>query len=184
MINDREERGFYDHGHEGAHRYDGSACDDAAPDDLKRAGLPGEVEGVVVTIAELWSPPQSATFKPALTATTEPAPAPVEAARDLAMAAGRRLQTIFPSWDERAESPVGSPASALLSVYRPPVWENWAGVMFTVGIFFALAGGIYSGQWLQGALFSTGSLSAEAYQPAPKSTCSTRSDWTGEVTVR
>jgi len=33
--------------------------------------------------------------------------------------------------------------ATLLSVYRPPGWENWAGVMFAVGFFFALALGIY-----------------------------------------
>lgn len=33
--------------------------------------------------------------------------------------------------------------ATLLSVYRPPGWENWAGVMFAAGFFFALALGIY-----------------------------------------
>jgi len=33
--------------------------------------------------------------------------------------------------------------AALLSVYRPPGWENWAGVMFAAGFFIALALGIY-----------------------------------------
>jgi long-subunit acyl-CoA synthetase (AMP-forming) len=37
--------------------YDGSTCADAALDDLMRAGLPGEVEAMVVTVAELWLPP-------------------------------------------------------------------------------------------------------------------------------
>jgi hypothetical protein len=32
--------------------YDGSACAGSALDDLKRAGLPGEVEATVVTVAE------------------------------------------------------------------------------------------------------------------------------------
>ena len=95
--------------------YDGSACADAALDDLKRAGLPGEVEAMVVTVAELWLPPPTATFKPVLTAATEQLSAPVEAARNLAMAASRRLQTIFPAWDVRAEALVGSPASAILN---------------------------------------------------------------------
>jgi nucleotide-binding universal stress UspA family protein len=94
--------------------YDGSACADAALDDLKRAGLPGEVEAMVVTVAELWPQPPSATFKPILTAATEPLPAPVEAARNLAIAASQRLQTIFPEWDVCAEALVGSPASAVL----------------------------------------------------------------------
>ena len=31
---------------------DGSACADAALDDLKRAGLPGEAEAMVVTVME------------------------------------------------------------------------------------------------------------------------------------
>ncbi len=95
--------------------YDGSACADAALDDLKRAGLPGEVEAMVVTVAELWLPPPSATFKPVLTAATEQLPAPVEAALNLAIASSRRLQTIFPAWDVRAEALVGSPASAILN---------------------------------------------------------------------
>jgi ubiquinone biosynthesis protein len=33
--------------------------------------------------------------------------------------------------------------ATLLSVYHPPGWENWAGAMFAVGFFFALALGIY-----------------------------------------
>ncbi|MGH9848845.1 MAG: universal stress protein [Blastocatellia bacterium] len=94
--------------------YDGSPCADAALDDLKRAGLPGEVEALVVSVAELWLPPPSATFKPVLPAVTEPTPAPVEAARNLAIEASQRLQTTFPAWDVRAEALAGSPASAAL----------------------------------------------------------------------
>jgi nucleotide-binding universal stress UspA family protein len=95
--------------------YDGSACADAALDDLKRAGLPGEVEAVVVTVAESWLALPTATFEPILTVATEPLPAPVEAARNLATEASRRLQTLFPTWDVRAEALVGSPASAILN---------------------------------------------------------------------
>jgi nucleotide-binding universal stress UspA family protein len=95
--------------------YDGSACADAALDDLKRAGLPSKVEAMVVTVAELWLPPPPATFEPVLTAATEPLPAPVEAARNLAIEASRRLQTSFPSWDVRYEALAGSPASTILN---------------------------------------------------------------------
>jgi nucleotide-binding universal stress UspA family protein len=95
--------------------YDGSACADAALDDLKRASLPGKIEAMVVTVAELWLPPPPITFKPVLTAAAEPFPAPAEAARNLAIEATRRLQTIFPTWDIRAEALVGSPASAILN---------------------------------------------------------------------
>jgi len=95
--------------------YDGSACADAALDDLKRAALPSEVEATVVTVAELWLPPPSATFKPVLTAAIEQLPAPVAAARNMAIEASHRLQTIFPAWDVRAEALAGSPASAILN---------------------------------------------------------------------
>ena len=71
--------------------YDGSPCADAALDDLKRAGLPGAVEVLVVSVAEFWLPPPSATFKPVLSAVTEPTPAPVEAARNLAIEASQRF---------------------------------------------------------------------------------------------
>jgi nucleotide-binding universal stress UspA family protein len=101
--------------------YDGSACAEAALDDLNRAGLPGEVEAMVVSVAELWLPTPSATFKPVLTAATEPLPAPVEAARNLAIEASRRLQTMFPAWDVRAEALVGSPASSILK--KADEWE-------------------------------------------------------------
>jgi hypothetical protein len=37
--------------------YDGSACAEAGLDNLKRAGLPCEVEAMVVTVTELWPPP-------------------------------------------------------------------------------------------------------------------------------
>ena len=33
--------------------------------------------------------------------------------------------------------------ATLLSVYRPPGWERWAGVMFAAGFFFALVLGVY-----------------------------------------
>jgi ubiquinone biosynthesis protein len=33
--------------------------------------------------------------------------------------------------------------ATLLSVYRPLGWESWAGVMFAIGFFFAIALGIY-----------------------------------------
>src|ERR671912_610814 len=37
--------------------YDGSACSDAALNDLQRAGLPASVEAVVVTVAYVFLPP-------------------------------------------------------------------------------------------------------------------------------
>ncbi len=35
--------------------YDGSECADAAIDDLRRAGLPGEATAIVLTVIESWT---------------------------------------------------------------------------------------------------------------------------------
>jgi hypothetical protein len=44
--------------------YDGSPCADEALQDLQRAGLPPEVEAVVLSVADLWLLPESAAVAP------------------------------------------------------------------------------------------------------------------------
>jgi ubiquinone biosynthesis protein len=59
---------------------------------------------------------------------------------------GQPTSALFADFDlnSLAAASIGQAhAATLLSVYRPPVWENRAGVMFAVGFFFALALGIY-----------------------------------------
>lgn len=106
--------------------YDGSACSDAALDDLLKAGLPQASEAHVISVAEIWF---------VLGSNSSIAPAnpegglPVELAgkqgleRDntvtaeaeiLANHARQRIRLMFPDWPTIAEGVKGSPASAIL----------------------------------------------------------------------
>jgi nucleotide-binding universal stress UspA family protein len=103
--------------------YDGSGCAEAALDDLRRAGLPGDgVEALVIAVAELWLPPPPPSSYEIVEAAREaesPAdlqeefakgsPA-VEAAESLALRAQERLKKNFPGWEVSIEATCGSPA--------------------------------------------------------------------------
>lgn len=87
--------------------YDGSDCANAALDDIRRAGLPDEVECKVLSVIENWLPP----------------PSGLEVIehidRDqeyltLAKRAALRLQESRPEWKIEAEVGIGSPASVIL----------------------------------------------------------------------
>ncbi len=87
--------------------YDGSACADAALDDLRKAGLPAEADCKVVAVIENWLPP----------------PSGLEIVehmdRDqeyisLAMSAAQRVQEFLPGWSVKAEVSAGSPASVII----------------------------------------------------------------------
>jgi nucleotide-binding universal stress UspA family protein len=87
--------------------YDGSACADAAIAELPRAGLPDEVEFMVLSVIENWLPP----------------PSGLEIVqhidRDqefklLAMQAANRLREMAAGWTAKAELSVGAPASQIL----------------------------------------------------------------------
>jgi nucleotide-binding universal stress UspA family protein len=102
--------------------YDGSDCADAALDDLRRAGLPREVEALVMSVAEVWLPPPPPSgyefVEEAREENVDSNPkkvhtrglAAVEEAQALAQRAGARLQSNFPEWTVRAEASYGSPA--------------------------------------------------------------------------
>jgi len=87
--------------------YDGSDCADAAIAELPRAGLPDEVEFMVLSVIENWLPP----------------PSGLEIVqhidRDqefklLAMQAANRLREMAAGWTAKAELSVGAPASQIL----------------------------------------------------------------------
>ncbi len=87
--------------------YDGSACADAALDDLRKAGLPAEADCRVVAVIENWLPP----------------PSGLEIVehidRDqeyitLAMSAAQRVQEVLLGWAVKAEVCAGSPASVII----------------------------------------------------------------------
>src|SRR5262249_37640966 len=93
--------------------YDGSACAEAALDDMSRAGFPREAQARVVSVAEIWLPtPRS--FGMVETRFKEESPDPFEKADMLARQAGDRLQSSFRYWDVKTEAIAGSPARVLI----------------------------------------------------------------------
>lgn len=106
--------------------YDGSDCADAALADLQRAGLPPEVEAIVLSIDEQWLPvPTSYWMMQTSHVSTHPVPAEVTA---MAKRAADSLQELFPAWSVRAEAHSGSPASLILTAA-----EEWKTDLLVVG---------------------------------------------------
>lgn len=106
--------------------YDGSACSDAALDDLKLAGLPEEAEAIVLSIAEVWLPPPPedvvlSDYAEGLQTHTQPFKAyqtnakVVTEAETFAKHAQSRLKKMFPAWRVEAEANYGSPAWEIIS---------------------------------------------------------------------
>lgn len=116
--------------------YDGSSYADAALDDLKRAGLPAEVEATVLSVADVWTPPAPELGSPvgpewAVTAAKKAraqAMRAVEEARAIAMKAGQRLRTDFPAWQVQAEAHGDSLAWAIIKKA-----EAWPADLVVVG---------------------------------------------------
>ena len=106
--------------------YDGSACSDAALNDLSRAGLPSAVEAVVVTVAYVFLPPPEGEVpddelvSPAVAAMVRPSQAHAEEAVKKALAVAERgahrVKADFPGWAVRAEADGDSPAWALIKM--------------------------------------------------------------------
>ena len=106
--------------------YDGSACSDAALNDLMRAGLPAAVEAVVVTAADIILPPPDDELPdddvPAIRipeverharAHSEIA---ISEARAFAERAAKRVKADFPGWAVRAEVRCDSPPWAVIKM--------------------------------------------------------------------
>ncbi len=106
--------------------YDGSACSDAALNDLMRAGLCAAVEAVVVTAADVIVPPPDDELPdddvPAIRipeverharAHSEMA---IREARALAERAAKRVKADFPGWVVRAEVRCDSPPWAVIKM--------------------------------------------------------------------
>lgn len=103
--------------------YDGSTCAEAALEDLARAGLPTQVEAMVLSVAEVWLPPESpppateaaARFPLAVQRAREAAWRAVEEdSRHLAEAAAARLKDLFPKWSIKAKAVGDSPAWGII----------------------------------------------------------------------
>jgi nucleotide-binding universal stress UspA family protein len=106
--------------------YDGSACAEAALDDLQRAGLPRVAEAVVMSVTELWMPPPppstyqilelaNAVYVPAdMTRVYAKGSPAFQEAQGLADRAAARLRANFPAWEITAQASVGSARRELI----------------------------------------------------------------------
>jgi len=112
--------------------YDGSACADAALDDLRRAGLPTEAECEVLSVIENWLPPPSGME------IVEHIDRDQEYVA-LAARAAWRLGKLQPEWSVKAEVSAGSPASAIIEkadAWKPDLIVVGAHGRSAVGRFF------------------------------------------------
>lgn len=102
--------------------YDGSECAETALEDLKRAGLPGDVEVLVMSMADVFLPPPDDEVE---TAAPVYVPDAVKRARELAQHqlgqaaaaakhASEQIKALFPGWQVRSEALADSPAWALI----------------------------------------------------------------------
>ena len=102
--------------------YDGSACSDAALQDLRRAGLPPAADAVVLTVADVIVPPPDEELpgEPAVRIpelerhTREKREKAVKEARALAERAAELVKDEFPGWRVKAEVDCDSAPLALI----------------------------------------------------------------------
>jgi nucleotide-binding universal stress UspA family protein len=106
--------------------YDGSACAEAALDDLKFAGIPDKAEALVLSVIDVWGPPPPPSIyeivEEAMMADSPVEPQrnyissseAVEEAPALSSRAVERLMVNFPGWEVKAEGRYGSAASEII----------------------------------------------------------------------
>jgi len=120
--------------------YDGSSYSDAAVDDLQRAGLPSEVEALVVAVRDAPTIPPLASHEVIEKAfvgervvsivehANREATRALQQGRELTRNACERLESYFPGWQVRGEALAGTPA---LEVLRKS--EEWRADLIVVG---------------------------------------------------
>ena len=113
--------------------YDGSACSNAAVEDLKRAGLPDKVEALVVSVAEVFLPPagEGKSLYAVVSVVQKGwahAAEMVKAAEALAKQGAQKIKSHFPDWNVRSEASADSPAWGILKKA-----EEWKADLIVVG---------------------------------------------------
>jgi nucleotide-binding universal stress UspA family protein len=133
--------------------YDGSPCADEAIEDLQRAGLPSDVEALVLSVADLWFLPNSGPVAPTpvrvstiMGEARATAATMMEAAKVRAQSASERLRTSFPGWQVEAKNLADSPAWAIVLEA-----ESWQADLIVVGSH----GHSALGRWLLGSVSQT-----------------------------
>ena len=107
--------------------YDGSPCAEAAVEDLGRAGLPAEVEVLLVSVTETWLPPPSGLelVTPGVVTSIHER---TEAMKEQVVRVEGRLRGRFPGWRIETMQGAGSPATVLLAKA-----EEWKPDLIVVG---------------------------------------------------
>lgn len=120
--------------------YDGSESADAALDDLRRAGLPREVETLIVSVSEVMMPPSAEgheVVSPPLTSrrltailahAEEQAAERLREAKELAAKAGARVRATFPNWKVQTIGLAGGPSTELIAKA-----DEWKADLVVVG---------------------------------------------------
>lgn len=119
--------------------YDGSPSSEAAIRDLARAGLPHSAQALVLSVADVFVPPESKNGAPTLPKELEAAVArahaelerKVEAARQLAKQASQIVQGLFPNWTVQFEGVSGSPGWSI--ILKAEEWQAGLIVMGSRG---------------------------------------------------
>jgi nucleotide-binding universal stress UspA family protein len=102
--------------------YDGSPCADAAIDQLDEAGLPADLEVIVMSVADVWLPSNPDNLEPtfpdsvskSVRAAREHGLQAVETAKAMAKSAAEKVSALHPGWRVRAEACADSPGWALV----------------------------------------------------------------------
>lgn len=108
--------------------YDGSEHAEAAIRDLHRAGLPVDVEAVVISVAEMITPTLEVHTRPAADSPPDQ-PFGLGEAKKLARQAADRIGRSFPQWKVDAESAAGSAAWAIVQKA-----DQWKPDLIVVGL--------------------------------------------------
>ena len=100
--------------------YDDSRYAEDAIDDLRRAGLPRNVEAIIISVAEgIMAPPSGSEVVKKAPVSRRVASAVAQGSHALAMAqewtrlGSARVKSLFPVWEAHAEYLTGLPADAL-----------------------------------------------------------------------
>src|SRR5688572_12272526 len=113
--------------------YDGSESADTALDDLRRAGLPGDAEALIVSVADITKMPALSSYELVeqalvsrrvssgiILAQTQTSQA-LKEANESALRAAAHVQKLFPEWKVRAEAVSGHSAQELIE--RANDWQ-------------------------------------------------------------
>lgn len=116
--------------------YDGSSYSKAAINNLQQAGLPNDVDATVLTVADVWLPPEEQSapnvladaLPPAVSAARSRAKEALEEALILSVEGAQLLRQLFPTWTVHTDTCTDSPAWALVKKA-----EDWDVDLIVVG---------------------------------------------------